>query len=69
MKAILEFTLPKDSYEHRLAINAGAWVSAIHEIDQWLRGIAKHGTESKIEVSYVRAKLYEELNARGLEFE
>ena len=69
MKAILEFDLPAESVEHRTALNGSAWAGAMYELDQWLRGINKHGPESKIEVSEVRGKLYEELNARGLEFE
>ena len=43
MKAILEFNLPDDNYEHMRAIHCNqAWMS-VYEIDSWCRNILKHG--------------------------
>lgn len=49
MKAILEFALPEDREEHRIAINAGVYHSACHAIAQWARGKRKYGTPTKTE--------------------
>jgi hypothetical protein len=37
MKAILEFNLPGEESEHKLALDGGKWMSVCHELDQWLR--------------------------------
>lgn len=42
-KAILEFNLPEETIEHRLAVNAGNYYSVLWDIDQYLRGKLKHG--------------------------
>jgi len=44
MKAILEFNLPEDNYEHMRAVHCNqAWAS-LYEIDSLCRNILKHGT-------------------------
>jgi hypothetical protein len=43
MKAILEFNLPDDNYEHMRAVHCNqAWAS-LYEIDSLCRNILKHG--------------------------
>ena len=43
MKAILEFNLPDDNYEHMRAVHCNqAWAS-LYEIDSMCRNILKHG--------------------------
>ncbi len=69
MKAILEFDLPEEEAEHRLALDGGKWMSACHELDQWLRSIQKHGNLKTLEVDEVRKRLYEELESAGLRFD
>lgn len=45
MKAILEFNLPDDNYEHMRAIHCNqAWMS-LYAIDFKCRSILKHGTD------------------------
>jgi len=45
MKAILEFNLPDDNYEHMRAVHCNqAWAS-LYEIDSLCRNILKHGTD------------------------
>ena len=43
MKAILEFNLPEEEYEHKRAVLAMEAFSVLHDIDQHLRSIVKHG--------------------------
>jgi hypothetical protein len=43
MKAILEFDLPTERFEHRVAICAPEIYSALTDLDERLRRIAKHG--------------------------
>lgn len=46
-KAILEFNLPEDVYEHCQAVHAhDAW-QALYEIDSRLRQLLKHGSPTK----------------------
>jgi hypothetical protein len=58
MKATLEFTLPEETEEHRIAVNAGELYSAVDEVDHLLRNLIKHGDDrfrSQIELAtYVR---------------
>lgn len=43
MKAVLEFNLPDDRIEHLRAVQAGAAWSTLHDLDQHLRSVIKHG--------------------------
>ena len=43
MKATLEFTLPDDEPEHRYALAGRDALIALEQIDNWARGILKHG--------------------------
>jgi len=43
MKAILEFNLPEDRHEHQRAIHSMEAFSVMHDIDQHLRSVVKHG--------------------------
>ena len=47
-KAILEFTLPEETDEHNNAINGWAYKSILFDYDQFLRGLAKHGSEQQL---------------------
>ncbi len=69
MKAILEFNLPEETAEHKLALDGCKWMSACHELDQWLRSIQKHSDQKILNVDEVRERLYEELESAGLSFD
>ena len=43
MKAILEFDLPEENAEHKLAVNAGNYYAVLWDIDQYIRNKLKHG--------------------------
>jgi hypothetical protein len=45
MKAILEFTLPEEASEHRVAVNAGDVLSTLSDLDTDLRSHLKYGYE------------------------
>jgi len=42
MKAILEFNLPEDQVDFKLANDAGKMHAALWEYNEWLRQILKH---------------------------
>lgn len=65
MKAILEFSLPEESEEHRIALEGGKLLHVITELDNWLRSIAKHGSDN-IEASKVRKELYDLADSVGV---
>jgi len=69
MKAILEFDLPEDADEHRLALDGGKWASAMHALDQDLRTRVKHGEDRAVLPSEVRKMLYDTLSEYGLSFD
>lgn len=43
VKATLQFDLPEDEREHRYALAGRDALIALAEIDQWARGVLKHG--------------------------
>lgn len=45
MKAILEFELPMDDPEYRVASHAREFYLVLWDLDQWLRGKLKYDTE------------------------
>ena len=45
MKATLEFNLPEDQEEFRLANEGATWGSLVWELDDSLRDAIKHGTK------------------------
>ena len=47
MKAILEFNLPEDEYEHRNAIYGSNYARLVEELDGVARGWIKYGHEFK----------------------
>lgn len=69
MKAILEFDLPEENAEHRLALNGARWMSVCHELDQWLRSAQKHQDLEMLKISEVRTRLHEEMMESGLSFD
>jgi hypothetical protein len=45
MKAILEFNLPDDNYEHMRAVHCNQAWHSLYEIDSMCRNLLKHGTD------------------------
>ena len=45
MKAILEFKLPEEQDEFRVAVNGAAWQAVLQNLDQQMRGVVKHGDD------------------------
>lgn len=69
MKAILEFNLPEEAAEHKLALDGGKWMAVCSDIDQWLRSMEKYENRNTVSVSEVRSRIREELGSYGLGFE
>ena len=57
MKAKLIFDLPKDRYEHEMAVNGRKWYNVAWEMYQYLRGKTKYAPEGTHE-EYLKA-MYE----------
>ena len=61
-----KITMTFDSYEDReemtTALHAGAFKSAIHDFDNYLRSIIKYTDQETIDPEEVRAKLHAYLN-------
>lgn len=66
--ATLTFQLPEERAEHEVAINGWRYKSALWEMDQWLRGLSKHGMQGclNFDPGVVRAKLWELIHQEGL---
>lgn len=74
MKAKLEFNLPDDEHEFKMAIQGASMHSVLWEMDQWLRGITKHAPDSMSEDTYnaykkCREQLHEFMGDDNINFD
>lgn len=67
-RAILEFTLPEEAVEHRLALSGAEIVAAVREFDDKLRANQKYSGDTMRPASEVRRLLAEILEERGLDW-
>ena len=72
MKAILEFNLPEDNQEFKLATKASDWWNVCWEMDKWLRQQYKYMSDDEYskdtyDAYYeARQKLFELMNDNGV---
>jgi hypothetical protein len=71
MKAILEFTLPEEQAEFDCAVHGVKWMSAMWDLDQYLRKKIKYESEGMSEDTFktieeCRERLHEILKEEGL---
>jgi len=71
MKATLEFSLPNDKWEFRMANESAGMHSVIWDMDQWLRKTIKHAPDSMSEDTYrafevCRDQLHEFINENNI---
>jgi len=66
MKAILEFNLPEDSHDFKMATQGASMHSVLWEMDQWLRAQYKYMTDS--EYSKDKYEAYEKARNKLNEF-
>lgn len=57
MKAIIEFKLPEEQTDFRLALDGGDWWHVCKQLDNWLRKEIKHPRQ---DISDDTLKAYEE---------
>ena len=68
MKAILEFNLPEEFFEHQDALNGYRWKSIAQDMNNYLRNLEKHGhsfgsaDESIAEIRHILFALVEAEN-------
>ena len=63
MKATLEFDLPEEADDHRLACEAGKLHGALWDVLQEIREVLKHGSPSKAtadELEKIRTIIYDD---------
>lgn len=71
-KAILEFDLPEETIEYRLAVNAGNYHAVLWDIDQYLRSKLKYGeltSEQYDALDKTREELHDLMNTYNVTFE
>ena len=68
MKATLEFNLPEERCEHRIAVTAMDWALAMNELDGQLRDWLKYGHDYSLDevLEKTRERLHEILDERNL---
>lgn len=74
MKAILEFNLPDDQEDFKLATNALSWYSVCWELDQDLRAKTKYASDDLSQDKYdayeeIRDTLRELMSSRDVSFD
>lgn len=74
MKAILEFNLPDDQEDFKLATNALSWYSVCWELDQDLRAKTKYASDDLPQDKYdayeeIRDTLRELMSSRDVSFD
>jgi len=65
MKSILEFDLPEEQEEFKMAVNGGKYISSIQNLDNYLRNMVKHDSDK---LSPDRLDAYIEIRDRLHEF-
>lgn len=71
MKAILEFDLPDNQHDFNCAVDGVKWMSAICELNEYLRSQTKYAPDTMSDDTFntfvlVSDKLHEILNEEGL---
>jgi hypothetical protein len=71
MKATIEYNLPEDKVEFDCAIDGVKWMSAMWDLDQWLRSQTKYAPDTMSSDTHkafeeCREKLHEILNEEEL---
>ena len=61
MKAVLEFNLPEEQHEHRLAIDGWKWRSVVGDIADRLLSALKHDDDLTPETAACLEKLWKEV--------
>ncbi len=74
MKAILEFNLPDDQEDFKLATNAVSWYSVCWDLDQELRAKTKYASDDLSQDKYdayqeIRDLLREYMSNRHISFD
>ena len=65
MKATLEFELPEDGEEHRMAVHAADFYLALIDVAEYLRGQEKHA-DPPADIHEIRQEFYAILENRDV---
>ena len=66
MRASLNFTLPEEAIEHRMALDGPAWRSVVADMDEWLLSEVKHSEGDTTPYEYMRTVLHEAITDNDL---
>lgn len=67
MKAVLEFALPEDKDDFKLATDGHLWYQAILDIDEWLRQKIKFEDQNRLQIA--RDELHQILSYHNISLE
>lgn len=59
MKGILEFNLPEDADEFRIASNARLYLATLLDIFEHLRSLEKHTDAETVDIAKLRSELWQ----------
>ena len=69
MKAVLEFNLPEEASDHKMALFGADYLSIIQDTLEEIRKFLKHGHKFKTPdeaLEYIQRFIYEETNYRDI---
>jgi hypothetical protein len=72
MKATLEYNLPEEAVDHRLALEGADWRLVVANLDNHIRVALKHGhnlRDAGHALEEIRKRLQEEIDDRNLTLE
>ena len=72
MKAILQYQLPEEAAEHKIAVQASDVLMLINDLDRWLRNEIKHGDRPHDEhrgLQRCRDKLWDLIDDTGVDID
>lgn len=72
MKAILQYELPQEEAEHRIAVQARDMLYVLTDLDRWLRNEIKHGERPEDEergLQRCRDKLWDLIDDNNVDTE
>jgi hypothetical protein len=72
MKAILQFQLPEEANEHKIAVQAPDVLTVLYDLDRWLRNEIKYGQrpeEQERALQRCRDKLWDLIDDTGVDID
>lgn len=65
-KAVLEFNLPEEQAEFKIALEGNATRTVLWELDNMLRGMVKYEDKDTVDIVWLRETLGQLMQERGI---